>query len=268
MKNNPLVSIIIPTFNSERFLERCLKSVKGQTYPKIEIIVVDNYSKDRTREIAKKYTDHVFLKGPERSTQVNFGVKHAHGEYVYRVDSDFVIEPSVVEEAVRKCDEGYEAICVHNTSDPSVSFWAQVRKMERDCYALDNLNVAARFFSKETFERVGGFNEELVAAEDYDLHNRLLRYKVRIAHIKSKEIHIDEPRNLSEIAGSYFYYGRTVRRFLHINSKRGIKQISPIRPRILKNYGKFVRHPILAAGFIVYQIVRYLSAGLGFLFEI
>jgi glycosyltransferase involved in cell wall biosynthesis len=53
VKAEPLVSVVIPTFNSERFLERCLRSVKAQSYSNIETIVVDNYSTDGTREIAQ-----------------------------------------------------------------------------------------------------------------------------------------------------------------------------------------------------------------------
>jgi glycosyltransferase involved in cell wall biosynthesis len=260
--------VIIPTLNSQRFLEKCLLSVRGQTYPNIEVIVVDNYSTDKTREIAEKYADLVLLKGPERGAQVNFGVKYARGKYVYRVDSDFVVEPSVVEEAVRKCEvEGFDAICIHNTSDPSVSFWARVRKLERDCYAFDEFNVAARFFRKDVFERVGGFDERLVAAEDYDLHNRLVKHGFKIGYIKSKEVHIGEPENLLEIVKRHYYYGRTMKKFLAANTVRGIKQVSPIRQAFIRNWRSFVDCPSLAFGFVIYQIVKYFSAGLGLLFS-
>jgi len=67
------------------------------------------------------------------------------------------------------------------------------------------LNVVAQFLRKDVFEKVGAFNERLVAAEDYDLHNRLLRHGFRIGYIKSKEIHIGEPRCLLEIARDYYY---------------------------------------------------------------
>jgi glycosyltransferase involved in cell wall biosynthesis len=266
MSDKPLVSVVVPTFNSEGVLERCLASVRGQTYPNIEVIVVDNYSKDKTREIAKKFADLVLLRGRERSAQVNFGVRHAGGKYVYRVDSDFVLEPTVVEEAVRKCEvEGFDAVCIHNTSDASVSFWARVRKLERDCYADDELNVAARFFRKEVFEKMGGFNERLVAAEDYDFHNRLLGSGYKIGKIKAREIHVGEPKSLWEIAKKHYYYGKTVKRFLDVNPERGIKQIGFIRPAFIRNWKNFATHPLLAIGFFIYQIVRYSAAGLGFL---
>ncbi|MBO3799272.1 MAG: glycosyltransferase [Candidatus Brockarchaeota archaeon] len=264
--DKPLVSVVIPTYNSEKTIGACLRSVKEQTYPNIEIIVVDNYSKDRTREVSENYADWVLLKGRERSAQVNFGVRHARGKYVYEVGSDFILEPTVVEEAVRKCEvEGFDAICIHNTSDPSVSFWAKVRKLERDCYADDELNVAARFCRKEVFEIIGGFDEELVAAEDYDFHNRLLKAGFKIGRIKAKEIHIGEPKTLWEIARKHYYYGKTLPRFLEKNRGRGMMQLSPLRPAFIRNWKKFAKNPIVTAGFLTYQFVKYLSAGLGFL---
>jgi glycosyltransferase involved in cell wall biosynthesis len=266
MNDKPLVSIVIPTCNSDRFLERCLRSVKEQSYYNIEIIVVDNYSTDRTREIAERFADLVLLKGPERSAQVNFGVSRTHGEYVYRVDSDFALEPTVVEEAVRKCEvEAFDAVCVHNTSDGSIGFWAMVRKLERDCYAGDKLNVAARFFSKDVFRKVGGFDEGLVAGEDYDLHNQLIRNNYKIGYIRAKEVHMNEPKCLAEIAIKHYYYGRTLKEFLVANYARGILQVSPLRPALLKKLGSNCKRPSLLIGFGIYQIVKYGASGISFL---
>jgi glycosyltransferase involved in cell wall biosynthesis len=58
----PLVSVIIPTFNSSRTIEKTLKSIKNQSYNNIEIIVIDNNSTDNTKEISLKYTENVFNK--------------------------------------------------------------------------------------------------------------------------------------------------------------------------------------------------------------
>jgi len=248
-------------------LAKCLRSIKNQTYKNIETIVVDRFSKDKTVEIAKSYGAKVFVTNArERSVQKNFGVKQSIGKYAYIVDSDFIVEPEVIEEAVKKCEnENYDAICIHNTSDPTISFWSKVKKLERDCYKDDELNVAARFFRKEVFGAIGGFNESLVAGEDYDLHNRLLEKGFRIGRIKAQEIHIGEPKTIWEIARKHYYYGKTIGEFIKKNPRRGMKQLSPIRPAFIRHWKKFVRHPILSLGFIIYQFVRYFSAGLGFL---
>src|SRR5476651_1761240 len=96
----PLVSVIVPKKNSAQFLGYCLQSIKDQTYQNIEIIVVDNHSTDETGQIAKLFTKHFFTQGPERSAQVNFGVTKAHGQYIYKVDSDFTLDSKVIEQCV------------------------------------------------------------------------------------------------------------------------------------------------------------------------
>lgn len=262
----PLVSVIVPARNSESTIGRCLNSIRRQSYQRVEIIVVDNHSSDNTREIAREYGARVYLKGPERGAQVNFGVRQATGKYVYRVDSDFVLQPDVIGEAVASCEKsGYSAIAVHNTSDPTVSFWAKVRKVERDCYKNDDLNVGARFIRKEVFESVGGFDENLFAGEDYDIHNRLLKNGAKIGRIKSQEIHIGEPRTLAEIVRKQYFYGKNIGYFISKNSEKALRQLSPLRMSYVKEARTLCRDPELIVGFAIYQFVRYTATGMGFM---
>lgn len=99
------VSVIITTKNEEANIKNFLKSIRNQTYPKdkIEIIVVDNNSTDRTKEIVVRYTENpngnsfafhgvkVYNYGPERSAQRNFGVKQAGGKYILYLDADMIL---------------------------------------------------------------------------------------------------------------------------------------------------------------------------------
>jgi len=266
IESKPLVSIIIPTKNSANTIDKCLASVRMQSYDKIEIILVDNYSRDETLNIAKKYATKVYLVGPERSAQVNFGVSKALGKYVYRVDSDFVLEPSVVHEAVQSCEKfGYDAIVIHNTSDPTISFWAKVRKMERDSYKDDEINVAARFWKKEVFEKIGGFDVNLIAGDDYDLHNRLLEGGYKIGRIKAQETHIGEPKNMTEIFRKHYFYGQSLGLFIEKNQERAIMQLSPLRRSFIKSLVGSCQDPDIIMGFFVYQFLRYTAATLGML---
>lgn len=262
MSNNPLVSVVIPCKNSSKTLDRCLESIKNQTYDAIEVIVVDNHSTDSTLEIAKRFTDNIFTAGPERSNQVNYGVKMATGKYIYRIDSDFVLEPSIVSEAVYLAElNDYAAVLIHNTSDPSVGFWGRVRKFERDMYGEGTVAVAVRFIRKDVFIAVGGFDPDLVAGEDYDLHNRIID-RFKIGNIRAKEIHLAEYKSLRQVAAKNYYYGKTVRPFLAKHKSRGLKQFTPFRKVYLKHYKEFIENPTLATGFVLYQTVRY---GAGFI---
>jgi glycosyltransferase involved in cell wall biosynthesis len=265
--DNPRVSIIIPTKNSSKTLAACLDSVANQYYKNVEILVIDNYSTDSTIEIARRYTSAVYTFGPERSFQINYGAKMASGKYIYRVDSDFVLEPNVISDAVSEAETNdYGAIIIHNTSDPTVSFWAKVRKFERDMYdsGSDELKIAVRFVRKDAFLSVGGFDTRMISGEDYDLHNRIIK-KFDIGRIRAKEVHLGEYKSLGEVVKVNYFYGKNTGLFLRIHKSRGLRQVSPFRKVYLRNYKKFLRHPVLGTGFVVYQIVKYSSAAIGLL---
>jgi glycosyltransferase involved in cell wall biosynthesis len=262
--DQPLVSVIIPTRDSEATVEKCLRSLVEQSYKNLEIIVVDNHSSDKTRKIAVKYGAKIYLKGSERGAQVNFGAEKSWGKYIYRVDSDFVLQPDVIREAVESCKrEGYDAILIHNTSDPTVSFWARVRKVERDCYRNDELNVAARFWKREVFESIGGFDEAIVAGDDYDIHDRLVKNGFKIGRIKAEEVHIGEPKTLAEVVQKYCYYGKNIGSFIRKDPRKALRQLSPLRESYTKSLSNFFSDPILIVGFVVYQFVKYTAAAIG-----
>ena len=153
--DEPLVSIVIPTYNSEKTLPLCLESIKKQTYKNIEVIIVDNFSKDKTIEIARRYGAKVYIKGPERSTQKNYEALKAKGEFVYFIDSDFILYPKVIEECVQLGKQVYDAVIVLNISYPKPSFIAKVRFYERLSYYGSGVYEAARFLRKELFFKVG-----------------------------------------------------------------------------------------------------------------
>lgn len=109
------VSIIIPVFNSEVSIERCLNSVINQTYHNIEILIIDNNSKDNSWNIIKKYDDNdnriILLKEKRQGVSYarNLGIKNSTGDYVMFVDSDDYLELNAVEVMIslikkKKCD--------------------------------------------------------------------------------------------------------------------------------------------------------------------
>ncbi|MFB5193649.1 glycosyltransferase family 2 protein [Neobacillus sp. KR4-4] len=108
---SPLVSLILPTYNVEKFLKECLESISNQTYGNIEIIVVIDGATDNSYDIAKTYADKdtrfkVFWQenagsGPAR----NKGLSHASGELIMFVDPDDWIEPNMLEEYVKMYEQ-------------------------------------------------------------------------------------------------------------------------------------------------------------------
>lgn len=84
-----LVSIIVPVYNAEQFLDRCINSILNQTYQKIELILVDDGSKDRSAEICTAWmskderVSYYYQKNAGVSTARNNGIENAHGEYIF-----------------------------------------------------------------------------------------------------------------------------------------------------------------------------------------
>ena len=267
MTTKPLVSVIIGTKNSAKYLARALKSVVNQSYKNIEIVIVDNFSTDKSVEIAKKFTKKVLSGGPERSSQYNLAAKKSKGKYIYRIDADFFVEPDVVSQAVEKCElEGLDAIAVHNSSDGSLSFWARVRQMERDCYIDDDSIVAVRFFKKSYFTKVGGFDERMYAGEDYDLHNRLLEAGIKWGRIKAKELHLGEVISIVDFAKKSFSYGRNSIFYVNRHANRAWKQMTPVRGAFIRHWKDLIKRPNLVVGLVIMNCVKYFFGGLGFVF--
>lgn len=238
--------------------------MRQQTYKNIELIVVDNYSTDGTQEIAKEYGAEVYEKGPERSAQVNYGVGKAKGGYVYKIDSDFVLDPEVVAQCVAKAAEGFDAVVVHNSPDVRVSWIARVRKFEVDMYKYDTTHSSARFIKKTVYQKIGGFNEEITAGEDYDFQNKLNRQGFKTGFVDAEALHLGEPTNIWKHLKKYYDYGRDFVHYQSNNKEESKSQLSFVRRVYVRNWKKFLLHPITALEFIVYNSFKYAFGGAGF----
>lgn len=197
---SPLVSIVVTTKNESTNIDSCLRSIHGQSYENIEIIVVDNFSTDETKSIAKKYTSHIYDYGPERSAQRNHGLlKLAKGTFAMYIDADMILSPSLIESCVIavKCEPALSLYL------PEVilgrSFFNSIRRFEREYYEGTPID-AVRFFPLDSFIKVGGFDEELFkdgSGEDWDL-DKSLRSVTSFGFLEKKEsIFVMEPKLLA-----------------------------------------------------------------------
>ena len=172
-KLSPLVSVVITTKNEEKNIENCLISIKEQTYKNIEIIVVDNNSSDKTKDLSLQYTEKVYNKGPERSAQRNFGmIDKSNGEYVMFVDADMMLGPYLVEDCVGSMQHSPDIALHIPEIILGTNYFSKVRRFERSFY--DGTVVdGARFFDKEKFVEVGGFDESMSGPEDWDIDKKI-----------------------------------------------------------------------------------------------
>jgi glycosyltransferase involved in cell wall biosynthesis len=170
----PLVSVIITTKNEEVNIGNCLRSIKVQAYPqeKIEIIVVDNNSTDKTKEIAQKYTKKVYNQGPERSAQRNFGAKTAKGEWLLFPDADMILSSTVVKRGIKKSQSEKLVALYIPELILGRSFWCRVRRLERSFYDATVID-AVRLIRADIFQKTGGFDTSLTGPEDWDLDKKI-----------------------------------------------------------------------------------------------
>ena len=161
------VAVVVPTRNSASTLRACLESLRAQTH-RCEIIVVDNESSDATGAIAKELADKVLVQGPERSAQRNAGAALSAAPIVGFIDSDMILSPTVVAEVVEQICAGSTSVVIPERT-VGEGYWAEVSAFERSFYYGDGFVEAPRFFPHEILRQVGGFDEEMTGAEDWDL---------------------------------------------------------------------------------------------------
>ena len=104
-KSKPKFSIIVPVYNTEKYLKRCLDSIKGQTFSDYEVILVNDGSKDNSKDIIEKYPyKAINQKNQGLSMARNNGVKEAKGEYIIFLDSDDYIEKDLLKKINESLD--------------------------------------------------------------------------------------------------------------------------------------------------------------------
>jgi len=259
----PLVSIIIPTYNSERTLPICLESIKRQTYKNIEVIIVDNYSTDRTLEIARNYGAKIIRAHGERARAKNIGLLHATGKYVLFIDSDMELTPTVVEECAQLAERNPKVagVIIPERSIGN-SYWAKVRDFERSFYVNTPIE-SPRFFRRDLAIIAGGFDEDLVFYEEATLPYKIekLGYKVR-ARINSPILHHEDNFSVMNWIRKKYYYGKSMKKFLErYKAELLVKPANRIAIFLL--HPEFWKTPHLAMGVLMLKSLEYITTILG-----
>jgi len=266
---NPIVSVIVPTKNSSKTLESCLRSIQKQTYKNIEIIVVDNFSTDNTQKIAKKYTKNVYSKGPERSAQRNYAVDQATGFYVTIIDSDMELSLEVIQECVdiMQSSKGLVGAIIPEESF-GIGFWAQCKKLERSFYVGVPYMEAARFFKKEDFLKAGGYDKDMISGEDWDLSQRIGK-SGELKSIQSFIYHNEGKISLFNTIKKKMYYAKE---FAKYTSKTSSTENVQNQTNIVGRYAlffskpkKLFRNPILGIGMLFMKTCEFGFGGIGYL---
>lgn len=214
----PRVSFCIPTLNNEDTLDECLSNIINQEYPDIEIIIVDGHSKDRTIEIAKKYTNKICfddgLLGSARQT----GVENSTGQILALFDSDIVIpHKNWLINAIKyfNYSNNVSTVWPVNIAPPNGSLTVRLYfnhwkiiiedriKNKRGLYGGGNA-----LFLRKSIEEIGGIDKSLHWGEDFDWALKLKERGYQVIFIRDPLYH-DTMQSLGEFAKKQFTGAKT-----------------------------------------------------------
>jgi glycosyltransferase involved in cell wall biosynthesis len=192
MREQPLVSVIIPNYNYVRTLPACIEAVQRQSYPDVEIIVVDDRSTDGSADTARQYGVTVLETPTNSGVSVarNLGAAHAKGEVLFFLDSDVALDEDAVANAVAalRADPGLGAICGMYRAEPlfPAGLVKQYRAIQQYVWfgeiegRIPGLHSALCAMRVEVYREIGPFNDRLRWTEEQDYGFRLnMRYEVR-----------------------------------------------------------------------------------------
>ena len=206
----PLVSVLVPAYNAERYLGEALDSVLTQTWPRLEVIVVDDGSKDATLEVARGYESESVkvVAQPENRGQtaaLNRALEEASGDYIQYFDADDVLAPGKIEAQVRRLEtEPPETI--------ATSQWARFRNNDLGTAAFRRMHdwrdyeeplewlvddwtgrgtmpPGAWLYPRSVVEQAGPWNEELTLNNDMEYFTRAVLAAERIAFCSEARIY-------------------------------------------------------------------------------
>ena len=180
-KKQPKVSVIIPAYNSENYIERAVKSILEQTYTDYEVIVIDDGSTDKTKQILSLYDDviHYFYQ-PNQGAAIarNFGCKMAQGELMAFLDADDFFLPNKLEEQVAVFDadstidlvqSGWIIVDKNGEGLTDVTPWEVAPELNLETWLLHKcVRPSALMVRKIWWEKVGGFDHCYPPTEDLD----------------------------------------------------------------------------------------------------
>lgn len=259
----PLVTVVVPTYNNERTLEACLRSVREQTHPNVELVVVDNHSRDATPLIAAHHADVLLTRGPERSAQRNAGVETASGEWVLWLDSDMVLPPRALELALETAsDSGAEALALPERTIGD-GFWTRCRALERECYLDDPSLHNPRLLRREHLERDGGFRLDMSGPEDADLRLRLRDEGVAVAVVPVLVDHDEGKLTVRSVLAKRYYYGLSIPAFSRAHGGAVGGQGRGILRSYVRNAGRLARDPLHTGGMVVLRTAEAAAYGWG-----
>lgn len=216
MKKSPLVSVIIPFFNEEKYLDKCISSLLDQSHKDIEIIVVDDGSTDSSASVARKYRVKYLYQDHQGSGAArNYGVSEAKGEIMVFADADMHFDEEYVDNLIQPILEGktigtfVKEELVANADNVWSRCWSfdcglpYDRRLPADYPESEN---AFRAILKEYFIKAGGFKTNEGYTDDSSVSKKL---KMKAINARDAVCYHFNPSDLREVFFSARWIGRS-----------------------------------------------------------
>jgi glycosyltransferase involved in cell wall biosynthesis len=211
-----LLSVVIPSFNSEKYIEETLLSIRRNQHPSVEYLLLDGGSSDRTMEIVEKYRElfSVVISEPDngQSDAFNKGFKLAQGEYLTWLNSDDVFCPGAVAKVIEYIKQTrkswYAANMLYIDANSEILRCCQSGRFEGWALRFAILNVfgPSTIFHRDLFSRFGGFNEEFHFCMDTEFWWRIASHGIEFQRIPTYlwalRLH-DEAKTASAVTGQH-----------------------------------------------------------------
>lgn len=225
---NHKISIIIPVYNEENFIIKCIESIYSQDYPQelIDIIVIDGNSSDKTIELINSYFVNVTVfHNPHRIVPIsmNIGVREAKGEYVIRLDAHCEYPRNYLKRLIERISQGdidnvggtLQTLPGNDTKkSEAIAMALSTRFGVGNSYfrvgtteEMDVDTVPFGCYPKEVFTKYGFYDEELVRNQDDEFNARIIKGGGRIVLLPDVIIKYYARDSLKKVARMYFQYG-------------------------------------------------------------
>jgi glycosyltransferase involved in cell wall biosynthesis len=210
---NPIVSVIIPLWNSEKYICDAIKSVIKQDYKNIELIVVDDGSSDNSAMLVKEFKDvkYLYQKNKGACAARNLGLREASGQYIKFLDSDDMLADGIISKQLIEIKKyKFDAVVY--------SDWLMFKDDLTDCnkrisvnlnqkdqvegLVLLNIQTSTTLHKRDMLLKIGGFNENLKKAQEYDLHIRLAMQGVKFYRLSVIGSYIREHQSENRISNT------------------------------------------------------------------
>ncbi|WP_282073729.1 glycosyltransferase family 2 protein [Polaribacter atrinae] len=252
-KTNKLVSVVIPTYNREKYLEKAIFSVINQTYKNFEVIIIDDGSKENYAEsICEKYDNcfYFYKKNGGLSSARNYGISKAQGEYIAFLDDDDFWREDKLQKQVKVLNSDKSVDCVHSSAsvvdEKGIKKGKLIGASENKIHKRSGdvfWNALGRWvvksptplIRKKVFTSDLLFDETIKVGEDVDFYQRMF-YKHKVFYINEPLAFYREYNDFNRLSLQSYKYLGLEKKIYNNFVKMGIKNpfiLSKIASKLL-----------------------------------